>query len=46
MVGYFSIDKKYEARAGCTTTILLTAGIRESHCVLVWSNIFLYSTSA
>jgi hypothetical protein len=45
MVGHFSIDKKYEARAGHTTTILLTAGIRGTHHVLVWPNIFLYSTS-
>jgi hypothetical protein len=44
VVGHLLIDKKYEARA--TTTIRLTAGIRESHRVLLWPNMFLYSTSA
>jgi hypothetical protein len=38
-VEYFSINKKYEARVWYTTTILLTAGIRESHHVLLRLNI-------
>jgi hypothetical protein len=35
MVGHFGIVKKCEVRAEYTVTALLTAGIRESHHVLV-----------
>jgi hypothetical protein len=45
MVGRFSVHRKYEARAAYKTTTLLTASIRESHYVLVWFNIFIYSAS-
>jgi hypothetical protein len=35
MAGHFSVDNKYDVRAGYTTASLLNSGIGESHHVSI-----------